>query len=100
LVITTWVHYITMLIKNVDIRKFKGIKALAKPLELKKFNLLISRNSVSKSSILQVLYLIVDPRIADTCKTGQIPPYSNSPLRYFTPHGLLIDLVYGYAKLC
>jgi predicted ATPase len=75
-----------MLVSSIDIREFRGVKALAKPLELRGFNVLVGRNNVGKTSILQALYLLSDQR----------EPYGEEP------QNLLIKsvgapLVYGYA---
>jgi AAA15 family ATPase/GTPase len=50
-----------MLIKNLDLKEFRGIKGFEKPLEFSKFTVLIGRNNSGKSTILQALYLLPDP---------------------------------------
>ena len=50
-----------MLIKNLDLKEFRGIKSCEEPLEFSKFTVLIGRNNSGKSTILQALYLLPDP---------------------------------------
>jgi predicted ATPase len=74
-----------MLVSSVDVKEFRGVKAFANPLELRMFNVLVGRNSVGKSSILQALYLLSD----------HAEPYGDEPHKFLTKLvGAL--LVYGY----
>lgn len=51
-----------MLIKEVkEINEFRGIKQLANPLPLKKFNVLIGKNNSGKSTLLEALFLYPHP---------------------------------------
>lgn len=81
------------LINSFDIREFRGIKGLEKPIELSKFNVLVGRNCTGKTSILQALYLLAMP-----IRGRNIPPYDRSASGYI--EGLIGDwkrLVYGYS---
>lgn len=62
-----------MTIQNICINEFKGIKKLEEPLKLNRFNILIGKNNVGKTSLLQALYLY--------------------------PHGELADEIYGTSKI-
>ena len=74
-------------VKEVDIKGFRGIKTLAKPVKLRKFNVLIGRNNVGKSAILQALYLL----------STQTQPYNADPISFLTKLiGSSKSLVYGY----
>jgi energy-coupling factor transporter ATP-binding protein EcfA2 len=76
-----------VLVKEVDIKGFRGIKTLAKPVKLRKFNVLIGRNNVGKSAILQALYLL----------STQTEPYNADPISFLTKLiGSPKNLVYGY----
>jgi energy-coupling factor transporter ATP-binding protein EcfA2 len=81
------------LINSFNIREFRGIKGLEKPIELSKFNVLVGRNCTGKTSILQALYLLAMP-----LRESTIPPYDRSASVYI---GELIGdwkrLVYGYS---
>ncbi len=46
----------SMQISKLDLKEFKGIKKMKKPMELSRFNVLIGRNNSGKSSILQALF--------------------------------------------
>ena len=81
------------LINSFDIREFRGIKGLEKPIELSKFNVLVGRNCTGKTSILQALYLLAMP-----LRESTIPPYDRSASSYI--EDLIGDwkrLVYGYS---
>lgn len=81
------------IIKELDIREFRGIRKLAKPLKLGKFNILIGRNNVGKTAILEALYLFSMPygRYPD-------PIYRKSRLDLLAElHGGKSSLIYGYA---
>jgi predicted ATPase len=74
-----------MLVSSIDVKEFRGIKAFAKPLELRTFNVLVGRNNVGKSSILQALYLLSD----------RAEPYGDEP-HIFLAKLVGAQLVYGY----
>jgi len=64
-----------VLVKSLDLKEFRGVRKLSKPIELEDFTVLIGRNNVGKTSILEALYLLAWPfQSAIT-----IPPYSASP---------------------
>jgi len=75
-----------MLVSSIDVKEFRGVKALAKPLELRGFNVLVGRNNVGKTSILQALYLL----------SYQVEPYGEEPHKFLTKL-VGAPLVYGYA---
>ncbi len=82
-----------MLIKRVEIVEFRGIRRLLKPLELGKFNVIIGRNNVGKTAILEALYLLAAPYSAYPAQ-----PYGKSTIELLGElHGGCSSLVYGYA---
>jgi len=83
-----------VLVKSLDPKEFRGVRRLSKPIELEDFTVLIGRNNVGKTSILEALYLLTWPfQSAIT-----IPPYSASPMSMVSKlHGDPSSLVYGYA---
>ena len=74
-----------MLVSSVDVKEFRGVKAFAKLLGLRMFNVLVGRNNVGKSSILQALYLLSD----------RVEPYGDEPHRFLAKL-VGAPLVYGY----
>lgn len=81
-----------MLVKSIDIKEFRGIRRLVKPLELAKFTVLLGRNNVGKTSILESLYLLTTPY------ESPLSPYGNSPISLIGElHGGSSSLVYGYS---
>jgi AAA15 family ATPase/GTPase len=54
-----------MLVSQIDIKEFRGIRTCEKPLDLSKFTVLIGRNNVGKSAVLEALYLLPHPKIID-----------------------------------
>jgi AAA15 family ATPase/GTPase len=83
-------------VKSFDVKEFRGIRRLERPMELGKFNVLVGRvgrNCSGKTSILQALYLLAMPMVA-----AWISPYSKSAITYV--EGLVKEwnrLVYGYS---
>ncbi len=80
-----------MLVTQLDIKEFKGIKKFKKPIKLSKFTVMVGRNNSGKSSILEALSLLPHPFVI-------ITPYGKSR------RDLLVDLhhekssmVYGYS---
>jgi predicted ATP-dependent endonuclease of OLD family len=47
-----------MLIKDLNIKEFRGIKKCEKPLKFSRFNILIGKNNSGKSTILEALSLL------------------------------------------
>jgi len=81
------------LVKSVDIRDFRGIRRLEKPLELGEFNVLLGRNCSGKSSILQALFLLTMP-----FRGASVPPYASSAIELIEHLvGGSNRLVYGYS---
>lgn len=81
-----------MLIKELNIKEFRGIKNCSENIKLSKFTLLIGRNNSGKSSILEALSLLPSPN-------SSIIPFKN-----YTRLSLLdklhysrTSLIYGYA---
>jgi len=60
-----------MLIKELKIEGFRGIKKMGEPLKLKKFNLILGRNNACKSTLLQALCLFPSPY--ETTVDGNTP---------------------------
>ncbi len=82
-----------MLIERIDITEFRGIRKLSRPLELGKFNVIIGRNNVGKTAILEALYLLTAPYPGYTAQ-----PYGKSSIALLGElHGGYSSLVYGYA---
>jgi len=83
----------SVVIRELDVREFRGIRRLVKPLELGVFNVLIGRNNVGKTAILEALYLLAMPY-----ETYMLPPYDKKVLELIAKsHGGLPSLIYGYA---
>ena len=81
-----------MFVKNIDVVGFRGIRGLARPLELSEFTVLVGRNNVGKTAILEALYLLTAPYL-----TISPPPYGSSPYSFISRiHGSSASLVYGY----
>ena len=80
-------------VKSFDVKEFRGIRRLERPMELGKFNVLVGRNRGGKASILQALYLLAMPMVA-----AWISTYSKSAITYV--EGLVKGwnrLAYGYS---
>lgn len=81
-----------MLIEKLYIEEFRGIKRLAKPLELGRFTVLIGRNNVGKTAILEALYMLTAPEPAYV-----VGPYAKNPRILISElHGGGGALIYGY----
>ena len=50
-----------ILVKELDLKEFRGIRKLAKPIKLTKFNVIIGRNNTGKTAILEAIYLLSMP---------------------------------------
>ena len=48
-------------VKTIDLREFRGIRELEKPIPLSSFNVLVGRNNAGKSAVLEALYLLSKP---------------------------------------
>ena len=81
------------IVKSVDVRGFRGIRGFREPLELGRFNVLISRNCSGKTVVLQALYLVAMPFYGFS-----IPPYDMSASDYIEKLvGGRDHLIYGYS---
>ncbi|RLE77456.1 MAG: hypothetical protein DRJ44_01995 [Thermoprotei archaeon] len=81
-----------ILIKELEISEFRGIRKLAKPLNLESFNVLIGRNNVGKSAILEALYFLAMPY------NYLIRPYDKNIFNFIADlHGGGPSLIYGRA---
>ena len=69
-----------VLVRELGIQGFRGIRRLAKPLRLEKLNVLIGRNNAGKTSILEALFLLAEPYV------------EKSPAE--TPRGRLYTVLY------
>jgi len=84
------------LIRAIDIQGFRGIRRLSKPIELSSFNVLVGRNNVGKTAILEALYMLTMP--FRELLERSIPPYNESPKATIENlHGGPSSLVYGYS---
>jgi len=81
-----------MIISEIGISEFRGIKQLSKSIQLTKFNLIIGRNNSGKSSILEALYLAPHPSI-----TVKIPLVISRHEIVARLHSGFASLVYGYS---
>ncbi|KKN53049.1 hypothetical protein LCGC14_0606380 [marine sediment metagenome] len=54
-----------MFVKSLNIKEFRGIKACDKALKFSNFTILIGKNNAGKSSILEALSLLPDPKYND-----------------------------------
>ena len=97
-----------MIIKNLNIKEFRGIKSCKRPIEFTNFNVLIGRNNSGKSSVLEALSLIPNPKskeyVTDKSKI-QFLAELHSPLRLSKekeendPYNPLIYLYNGIATI-
>jgi len=88
-----------VIVRELDITEFRGIRKLAKPLKLSKFNVLIGRNNVGKTAILEALYLLTMPyRQSSVVPSSPLPPYDSYPIEFIAKtHDGIPSLIYGYA---
>ncbi|KKL45700.1 hypothetical protein LCGC14_2353010, partial [marine sediment metagenome] len=54
-----------MFVRSLNIKEFRGIKACDKALKFSNFTILIGKNNAGKSSILEALSLLPDPKYTD-----------------------------------
>ena len=78
-----------MLIHQVDIKEFRGIKKCKEPIKLSKFNVLIGRNNSGKSTILGALSLLPSPFLKEPSGSDRLLFLSNLL-------GGRSSLIYGY----
>ena len=78
-------------VKTIEIKEFRGIRELKKPITLKSFNVLVGRNNAGKSAILEALYLLSNPFMMQRAK-----PYDKEIHQFISEiHGGPSTLVYG-----
>jgi len=82
-----------MLIKELELKEFRGIKALKEPIRFSRFNILIGRNNSGKSSILDALFLIPRSIIPEPYRD-----YAKSRGDFLSQYyGDVKFLIYGYS---
>ncbi len=54
-----------MIVKDLDIKEFRGIKSCKRPIEFSKFTVLIGRNNSGKTTVLEALSLLPNPQTAE-----------------------------------
>lgn len=84
-----------MLINNLDIKEFRGIKKCNKKLEFSKFNVLIGRNNSGKSAIIGALSLFPNPE-----EKGMLPLIGRTRfdnLELFFHHADSAQMIYAYS---
>ena len=78
-------------VKTIDLREFRGIRELEKPIPLSSFNVLVGRNNAGKSAVLEALYLLSKPFRQQLSK-----PYGEEIHKFLSEiHGGPSTLVYG-----
>ncbi len=90
-----------MIVKDLNITEFRGIKSCKSPIHLSNFNVLIGRNNSGKSTILEALSLLPSPKMSEYITDGdKIDFISNLHYRKQTPKNrtnLYKTLIYQYA---
>ena len=82
-----------ILVKELDLKEFRGIRKLAKPIKLTKFNVIIGRNNTGKTAILEAIYLLSMPYTS-----YNDPIYNKNRIDLIAElHGGKSSLVYGYS---
>ena len=82
------------LVRSIYVKEFRGIRRLSREVELRSFNVVIGRNNVGKSALLEALYLLPSPWSA------QGDPLLGKPRTRFVAElhsGSTSSLVYGYS---
>ena len=82
------------LVSNINLVEFRGVRRLSQALALSRcLNVIIGRNNVGKTSILEALYILAAPFGATS-----LHPYFESPLELVSKlRGGRSSLIYGYA---
>ena len=71
-----------VLVRELGIQGFRGIRRLAKSLRLEKLNVLIGRNNAGKTSILEALFLLAEPYVEKSpAETPRLPQPHLAPGR-------------------
>ena len=81
-----------MFITELKIEEFRGIRKCESPIKLSKFTVLIGRNNVGKSAILEALYLFPHPKITDII----YDQYKIHVIRGLHNAQTINSLIYGY----
>lgn len=85
--------FMVFALRKIDISEFRGIRKLSKPIELGSFNVLVGRNNVGKSAILEAVFLLSMPFRGETLSL-----YSKNVYDYLSGlHGGGKSLVYGHS---
>ncbi|MEX2707001.1 MAG: AAA family ATPase [Candidatus Freyrarchaeum guaymaensis] len=83
-----------MLVSQIDIREFRGIRRCEKPLEFTRFTVLVGKNNAGKSAVLEAIYLLLASHEYVSRAYG-IPT-----LKILQElHGGASSLVYGYSGI-
>jgi len=84
-------------LESLDITEFRGIRRLEKPPELTSFNVIIGRNNVGKSSILEAIYLLTMPyRLSYPRFLPYHAPDTENPIEFIGRlHDGIKSLIYG-----
>jgi len=88
-----------MIVRELDVTEFRGIRKLTSPLKLSGFNVLVGRNNIGKTAILEALYLLTTPYPESPgLSLSPPPPYYRYPLNFIAEaHDGTSSLIYGYA---
>ncbi len=84
------------LISSIDLREFRGIKSLEKPLPLKHFTVLLGENACGKTSVLDALSLLPHPNAPTPKPLNVVKDCGHRAEVLKTIRGRFESLVYGY----
>jgi len=76
-----------LLVRELDVAEFRGVRRLSKPLELARFSVLVGRNNAGKTAVLEALYMLAMPF------PRALPPYGREPVR-------LVSELHGGSQSC
>jgi len=82
-------------IEEIDIQEFRGIRGLKNPIKLSKYNIIIGRNNVGKTALLEALYLLPSPY--DSIRGQPLIGRHRMPLVINLHGGDWTSLIYGYS---
>lgn len=80
-----------MLIKELEMKEFRGVKSCLQPIKLSNFNALVGRNNSGKSTVLEALYLLPNPRVES------VIPKIKPRISYLQQNYGIGNLVYLYS---
>ena len=83
--------------KQISIRRFRGIREVKEPIRLRKFNVLLGRNNSGKTAILEALSLLPHPRLEVPWLAPVICPRYKLLTDVLHGEGPLSILIYKYA---